>query len=207
MTTLIVARHGNTFGPDDTVTYVGGRTDLPLVDSGREQAKKIGAYLKNHNLIPDVVYASALQRAQETAQIAIRESGVTNPVYTLDIFNEIDYGPDENKTKDEIIARVGEDALKQWDENNIPPPGWKVDPREIIWNWENFSRQIREHDDREVILVVTSNGVARFAPYITGDYEGFRKDYAPKMATGALSIFGFDGAYRRWVLKHWNLKP
>ena len=34
-TRLVVARHGNTFGPKDVVTRVGGRTDLPLVASGR----------------------------------------------------------------------------------------------------------------------------------------------------------------------------
>jgi 2,3-bisphosphoglycerate-dependent phosphoglycerate mutase len=206
MTTLIVARHGNTFGPNDTVTYVGGRTDLPLVESGREQAKKIGAYLKAHKLIPDVIYASGLQRAQETAKIAVKESGVSNPVYTLEIFNEIDYGPDENKTKEDIVALIGEDALKAWDENSVVPPGWKVNPSEIIWNWQLFARTAREHDDNETILVVTSNGIARFAPHITGEYEVFRQKHSPKMATGALSIFGYDGAYQRWVLKHWNLK-
>ncbi|HRQ61108.1 MAG TPA: histidine phosphatase family protein [Alphaproteobacteria bacterium] len=90
MTTLIIARHGNTFGPGDTVTYVGGRTDLPLVESGVEQAKALGRYLREHRLIPDVVYSSNLQRTQETARIAVKESGITNPVFPLDIFNEID---------------------------------------------------------------------------------------------------------------------
>ena len=91
MTTLIIARHGNTFGSEDVPTRVGGRTDLPLVEKGREQAKAIGNYIKEHRLIPDVVYSSALQRTYETAKIAIKHSGVTNPVYQLDIFNEIDY--------------------------------------------------------------------------------------------------------------------
>src|ERR1044071_3987785 len=116
MTTLIIARHGNTFSPTDTVTYVGARTDLSLVESGIEQAKALGRYLKENKLIPDVVYASALTRAQETAKLAIKESGVSNPLYTLDIFNEIDYGPDENKPKEDIIKRIGAEALKKWDE-------------------------------------------------------------------------------------------
>lgn len=205
MTTLIIARHGNTFGPDDTVTYVGARTDLPLVESGRTQAAAIGRYLKENRLIPDVIYASALRRAQETAQIAIKESGVSNPVYTLDIFNEIDYGPDENKTKDEIIARIGEAPLRNWDEHNLPPPGWLVDPKAIIQNWLDFATQISAHDDNETVLVVTSNGIARFAPYITGDYAAFLSSHSPKMATGAISIF--KHAADEWTLQHWNLKP
>jgi probable phosphoglycerate mutase len=205
MTTLIIARHGNTFGPADTVTYVGARTDLPLVEKGIEQARAIGAYLKNNRLIPDVVYASALKRAHETAKIAVKESGIRNPVFTLDIFNEIDYGPDENKTKDDIIARIGEQALKGWDEKNIVPAGWRADPAQIIRNWLDFAEQARAHDDNETVLVVTSNGIARFAPHITGNYEEFLKDHSPKLATGALGIFKHDGA--GWTVKGWNIIP
>jgi 2,3-bisphosphoglycerate-dependent phosphoglycerate mutase len=205
MTTLIIARHGNTFGPEDTVTYVGARTDIPLVDSGRAQAAAIGRYLKAERLIPDAVYASALKRTQETAAIAIKETGVTNPVYTLDIFNEIDYGPDENKTRDEIIARIGPQPLKDWDLQNLPPPGWAVNPQTIIQNWTDFATQISAHNDNETILVVTSNGIARFAPYITGDYADFLKHHSPKMATGALSVFTHAAGV--WTLQNWNLQP
>jgi len=77
-TTLLIARHGNTFGPNETVTYVGGRTDLPLVESGKEQAKAIGRYLKDGRLIPDVIYSSALQRTQDTAKIAVKASPLKN---------------------------------------------------------------------------------------------------------------------------------
>ena len=86
MTTLIIARHGNTFGPDDTPTRVGLHTDLPLVEEGREQARAIGHYLRDNQMIPDVVYSSVLQRTTETAEIAVKESGVTNPVFQLEIF-------------------------------------------------------------------------------------------------------------------------
>lgn len=205
MTTLIIARHGNTFNPDDTVTYVGARTDLPLVESGREQAKKLGHYLKNNELIPDVVYASALKRAQETARIAIKESGVTNPVFTLDIFNEIDYGPDENKTKEQVIARIGEDTLKKWDEDGIMPHGWNADPEQIKKHWLDFAEQIRAHDDNETVLVVTSNGIARFAGHLTGDFEHFRKTHGLKLATGALGILTHNKS--GWRVEGWNIRP
>ena len=45
MIKLIIARHGNTFNKGETPTRVGSRTDIPLVDSGKEQAKLIGEYL------------------------------------------------------------------------------------------------------------------------------------------------------------------
>lgn len=205
MTTLIIARHGNTFGPGDTVTYVGGRTDLPLVEKGVEQAKALGRYLKDNRLIPDVVYSSLLKRTQETARIAVKESGVTNPVFPLEIFNEIDYGPDENRPADEVKARIGEAALKAWEEEALPPPGWLVDPVQIIRNWQGFADQICAHDDNETVLVVTSNGIARFAPYITGDYETFRAEFSPKLATGSLGILRHESG--RWLVKEWGIKP
>ena len=205
MTTLIIARHGNTFGPDDTPTRVGARTDLPLVEKGEEQAEKLGLYLKENRLIPDVVYTSNLQRTIDTARIAIKKSGVTNPLFQLDIFNEIDYGPDENKPEKDVIARIGEDALKVWDEEAIVPDGWDADPDQIIKNWHDFADQIRAHDDEETVLVVTSNGIARFAPYLTNDFEGFKNQHRLKLSTGALGImkhttFG-------WRVEGWNIKP
>lgn len=204
MTTLLIARHGNTFAPDEAPRRVGARTDLPLVESGIEQAQALGQYLKDHKLTPDVVYTSNLQRTIQTAEIAIKENGIRNPVYQLDIFDEIDYGPDENKSEDDVIARIGKDALENWNARNVMPESWTPRPDEIIRNWRNFGEQIRAHDDNETILVVTSNGIARFAPYLTGDYETFLKNHRPKLATGALAIFGYENA---WFLRAWNLKP
>lgn len=205
MTRLIIARHGNTFNPQQTPTRVGARTDLPLVEKGRAQAEAIGQYLKANQLIPDVIYSSHLQRTIETAKIAVKASGVSNPVYQLDIFNEIDYGPDENKTEEQVIARIGKEAIEKWDKDAVFPEGWLVDPDEIIKNWIDFAEQIRAHDDNETVLVVTSNGTARFAPYITGDYEGFSKEHSIKLSTGALGILNFIDD--KWQIQDWNLRP
>lgn len=204
MTTLIIARHGNTFAAGDTPTRVGGRTDLPLVEKGREQAKAIGKYLKENNLLPDVVYSSNLERTYDTACIAIKECGTNNPVYKLEIFNEIDYGPDENKVEVDVIARIGAEAIAAWDESATVPDGWLVEPKQIIRNWVEFGAQVNAHDDGETVLVVTSNGIARFAPHMTGDFEGFKAAHDIKLATGALGILEHVGG--KWVVTEWNIK-
>lgn len=206
MTTLIIARHGNTFDKGDTPTRVGAHTDLPLVEKGEQQARAIGRYLKDNRLIPDTVYTSKLQRTIQTAKIAIKESGVTNPIFELDIFNEVDYGPDENKPEEDVIARIGEQAIKDWDEHATVPDGWVADPDQIIQNWHQFADQICAYDDNETVLVVTSNGVARFAPYITGDFEGFRAGHNIKLSTGALAILKHDPE-NGWRVDAWNVKP
>lgn len=205
MTTLIIARHGNTFDAGQTPTRVGGRTDLPLVSKGEEQARALGRYLRDHQLIPDVVYASTLQRTIKTAELAIKETGIANPVFSLDIFNEIDYGPDENQPEETVIDRIGAQAIKDWDEQAIVPEGWLADPQAMIRNWKDFADHISAHDDNETVLVVTSNGTARFAPYITGDYEAFTRDFDIKLATGALAILKHDRV-SGWRVESWNIR-
>ncbi len=203
MTTLIIARHGNTFGPEDTPTRVGGRTDIPLVEKGRQQAKAIGTYLKEHNLNPDIAYSATLKRTKETADIALQSAGSSLPIETLDIFDEIDYGPDENQTEETVIKRIGEKAIEQWDKNATVPDGWKVNPDEIIKNWYTFAQSICDID--RTAFVVTSNGIARFAPHITGDFDFFAKQHTIKLKTGAIGILTFSQG--KWRVTDWNIVP
>lgn len=202
MTRLIIARHGNTFGPGDTVTYVGGRTDLPLVVSGEAQARAIGRYLKSEGLLPDLVYASPLRRTQETAALALSEMGLGRAVETLAMLREIDYGPDENQTKDTVIARIGLQALKDWDERGIMPPGWQAEPEAIETDWQDFAAKTPAG---KTVLIVTSNGIARFAPAITSNYEEFLASYNPKLGTGALGLLHSDE--KSWKVVAWNIRP
>ena len=104
-----------------------------------------------------------------------------------------------------MVARIGADAIKAWDSDAIVPEGWQVAPKEIIRNWIEFGAQISAHDDDETVLVVTSNGIARFAPYMTGNFEAFKASHSLKLATGALAIFQhIEG---KWVIKDWNIQP
>jgi len=204
-TTLIVARHGNTFAAGDIVTRVGGRTDLPLVESGLEQGRKMGAYLRARGLLPDIVFASELKRTVQTAEAALAAAGIQRPIECLSLFNEIDYGPDENKPEAEVVARVGEQALKDWDENAVVPKGWNFDPAKAIEGWIQFGAQIVRKYENKIVLAVTSNGIARFSPYMTGDFEAFRKKYKIKISTGALCLFTHNG--KEWRVEDWNIRP
>lgn len=205
MTILIIARHGNTFGPDDTPTRVGARTDLPLVQSGQEQAQKIGAWLKRKNISPDMTYSSQLKRTIETATLALEELGSLQAVHPLDIFNEVDYGPDENQTEDKVIARLGEQALRDWDEKALVPDGWLFDPAQCIQNWKNFAVQILSAQ-HSTVLVVTSNGIARFAPYLTNNFDAFAANNKIKLSTGAFGILSHSGT-NGWQIQEWNIRP
>jgi 2,3-bisphosphoglycerate-dependent phosphoglycerate mutase len=205
-TRLLIARHGNTFGPGDIVTRVG-TTDLPLVESGLLQGQQLGGYLKANHLIPDIIFTSKLKRAIQTAEQAQAIMQTQRLIQTLAIFNEIDYGPDENQPEEQVIARVGADALKAWERNATVPKDWNVNPQEIIQNWQTFAEQLIQDYPGETILVVTSNGIARFSPYLTGDFTRFSAQHSIKISTGALCIFENTIPSDQWSCLQWNVKP
>lgn len=201
-TRLIIARHGNTFEDGETPRRVGRHTDLPLTGKGREQARRIGQWLRQNGHEPEAAFCSPLRRTQETVTLALAEAGCALTPHVDDIFNEIDYGPDENRTEDEVIARVGAQAIKDWDEKNIVPAGWRADPQRIAGDWRQFATNL---PSGTTTLVVTSNGIARFAARLTDDFEDFRKKHALKISTGAVCVLESDGS--SWIVKDWNLKP
>lgn len=205
-TRLLIARHGNTFNKGDVVTRVGGRTDLPLVTSGEQQGRDLGAYLAKTGLHPQAVFSGPLQRARRTAELACAAMGMEAAnVKMLDIFNEIDYGPDENQPEEAVVARLGAAALDDWNKNAIVPDGWQVDPAAIIKGWQNFATDTLNNHAGKNVLVVTSNGIARFSPYLTGDFDVFAACHDIKVSTGALCVFENSG--QGWVCTAWNLKP
>lgn len=221
---LIIVRHGNTFLPGQTPTRVGERTDLPLVEENR--ARAVGRYLSDNNIIPDKVYAAPLKRTTETAELIIDEAKLNLDIVPVSSFNEIDYGPDENKTEHDVQYRLGLDFIKNenistenitekeilmygekiiglWNSKAIVPNGWQVDVKGIILNWQNFANSISEG---ETVLICTSNGIIRFAPYILNEsYDAFSNRHDLKVATGSISVFDFENG--KWICSAWNIKP
>lgn len=204
-TTLIIARHGNTFNPGEIPRRVGGRTNLALSESGLAQASALGRHLFEKNLIPELIFSSQQRRALQTAALAGGEISTGIPIEALAIFNELDYGPDENMPEDVVLARIGAQALKDWDERALPPPGWQIDPASLIATWIDFGQFVAKTYSDRTVMVVTSNGTARFAPHMTGDFERFRSQFSLKLSTGAYGVMQHDGV--RWHVENWNTKP
>jgi probable phosphoglycerate mutase len=197
MTRLLIIRHGNTFEADEEPRRVGSKTDLPLTQSGIEQARALGGYMKLHDMVPDTVFASELQRAQQTAQIMMHDAGVDMPVQIDTRFNEIDHGPDENKTEGEIIERIGQQALDDWNEFSSVPDGWVVNPRDIQQSWIAFGEECVRERKGQTTCVVSSGGIIRFAPVLLPEPIA-----NPKVKTASMSLFVYDG--QGWSCPLWN---
>lgn len=192
---LFIVRHGNTFDKGDVVTRVGGRTDLPLSLSGKAQAEALARHFAS------VLFVSArsgpLKRTRETAAAILAGQASPPDLETQLFLREIDYGPDENRPEADVVARIGKAALEAWEQASIPPPGWRVDPAAIIGNWEQLFHDLRDEQGDHV--VVTSNGIARFALVAAGVH---RPD--AKLPTGG---YGVIELRPEPVVIDWNLRP
>lgn len=205
VTRIIIARHGNTFTKDQTPLRVGAGTDLPLVET--ERGTNIGKYLKMRTLIPVAVFAAPLKRTTETARLAIAALDKDIPLIADGRFTEIDYGPDEAKTEEEVIARIGQEAMDAWNANAVVPQGWNVSVEAIIQAWKDFAHEVERNYADKTVLVVSSNGIIRFAPYLTGNFEEFCQNFNIKVGTGSVCVLEKEKDDEFWTAKEWGTKP
>lgn len=100
MTLLYLVRHGETDW--NLARRIQGKTDVPLNDTGREQARRTGRLLSRRQW--DRVVSSPLVRAAETADIIAAELGLGEVERILDIA-ERNYGEAEGLTTEELAER------------------------------------------------------------------------------------------------------
>jgi probable phosphoglycerate mutase len=199
---LYIVRHGNTFEKGDVVTRVGGRTDLPLTGTGEEQAEALGRHFRGQGVAFATARSGPLKRTRRTAELILAGQADPPELQTELFLREIDYGPDENRPEADVIARIGKAALDAWEEKSVPPPDWRVDPAAIAGNWQEMFSDLKADDGAH--LVVTSNGIARFALEAAGAQGA--KLAPPKLATGAYGIIELDPAGTASVVS-WNVRP
>lgn len=99
MTTILVARHGETDW--NRAQRWQGQADPVLNELGREQARELGERLAGERL--EAIYTSDLRRAHETAEIVGERLGL--PVTTDPDLREIDVGTWSGLTREQIGDR------------------------------------------------------------------------------------------------------
>ena len=128
MNKLVLLRHGQSqWNLENRFT---GWKDVPLTDKGIEEAKNAGLLLKKNNIKIDKVFSSVLERANHTAEIAIKASEIKNLykndtlVYEKDQrLNERDYGDLVGLNKLETANKFGKEQVHIWRRSyDVPPP-------------------------------------------------------------------------------------
>ena len=118
---LVLIRHGQSiWNQQDRFT---GWTDVDLSKQGVHEAHEAARILKKKNLSFDLVYASALKRAINTANIIKNELEIPGELIKHWRLNERHYGALQGKNKKETIKTYGEEQVLIWRRSyNTPPP-------------------------------------------------------------------------------------
>ena len=128
MNKLILLRHGQSqWNLENRFT---GWKNVPLTEKGEVEAKKAGELIRKHNISIDRVFSSVLERANRTAEIAIKKAELNNLLENNKIImtcseklNERDYGDLVGLNKQETADKFGKDQVHIWRRSyDIPPP-------------------------------------------------------------------------------------
>tara|TARA_B100001057_G_scaffold146068_1_gene146041 strand:+ start:694 stop:1323 length:630 start_codon:yes stop_codon:yes gene_type:complete len=128
MNKLILLRHGQSqWNLENRFT---GWKNVPLTEKGIQEAKNAGLLIKKNNILIDKVFSSVLERANKTAEIAIKEADIKSLIdgdninYTKNQkLNERDYGDLVGLNKEETAKKFGKEQVHIWRRSyDVPPP-------------------------------------------------------------------------------------
>jgi 2,3-bisphosphoglycerate-dependent phosphoglycerate mutase len=122
MVWLCLLRHGQSqWNLENRFT---GWIDIPLTDTGREEARQAAERLKGQGIRFDVAYTSVLSRAIETLDIALDVLGQKGiPIHQDKALNERMYGDLQGLNKAETAAKFGDEQVHIWRRSyDVPPP-------------------------------------------------------------------------------------
>ena len=155
-------RHGESVF--NKLGIVQGHTNSPLTNTGVEQAKLTGEWLKNTANISRI-YTSPLKRAYQTAQI-IAEI-LKAEIVKVEDFKEIMLGEWEGKSIEEI-KRNEPEILELW---YTSPTKAKIKGAENLINFQNrvikaFKELIKEQKEGEIAVVAHGGVISAIIAYV-----------------------------------------
>ena len=120
---LVLVRHGQSKW--NALNLFTGWKDPGLTDQGRQEANQAGQLIQSLNLDFDVMFTSALVRAQLTGDIILNIIKQTHiPTVKNQALNERNYGDLAGLNKDDARAKWGAEQVQIWRRSyDIPPPG------------------------------------------------------------------------------------
>ena len=128
MNKLILLRHGQSqWNLENKFT---GWKNVPLTEKGEMEAKKAGELIKKNKINIDFIFSSVLERANKTAEIAIKEANLQNLINNNKLIltkhedlNERDYGDLVGLNKEETANKFGKEQVHIWRRSyDTPPP-------------------------------------------------------------------------------------
>ena len=119
---LILIRHGQSEW--NALNQFTGWKDPDLTAKGTEEAHNAGTVINNLKINFDLVFTSALIRAQNTAEIILKEINQSLTTIKNKALNERNYGDLAGLNKDDARKRWGDEQVHIWRRSyDVPPPG------------------------------------------------------------------------------------
>ena len=178
MNKLILLRHGQSqWNLENRFT---GWKNVPLTEKGEAEAKKAGELIKKHNISIDRVFSSVLERANRTAEIAIKKAELNNLLENNKIImtcteklNERDYGDLVGLNKQETAGKFGKDQVHIWRRSYDTPPPNGESLKDVV---ERVSPYFKENikpliDKGENILIAAHGNSLRAMMIELGIYK------------------------------------
>jgi 2,3-bisphosphoglycerate-dependent phosphoglycerate mutase len=178
MNKLILLRHGQSqWNLENRFT---GWKNVPLTEKGEAEAKKAGELIRKHNISIDRVFSSVLERANRTAEIAIKKAELNNLLENNKIImtsseklNERDYGDLVGLNKQETADKFGKDQVHIWRRSYDTPPPNGESLKDVV---ERVSPYFNEHikpliDKGENILIAAHGNSLRAMMIELGMYK------------------------------------
>lgn len=191
MPTLVLLRHGqSTWNAENLFT---GWVDVPLSETGEQEARRGGELLREAGLLPDVVHTSLLRRAISTANIALDACDRHwIPVRRSWRLNERHYGALQGKNKKETLETFGEEQFMLWRRSyDVPPP--PIEPgSEYAQDGDPRYADLGSEMPRTECL---ADVVARLLPY-------WEEAIVPDLRAGHVVLVAAHGNSLRALVKH-----
>ena len=185
MIRLLVVRHGY------TVTNAQGRytgqMDAPLTEEGKDQAKRLAAYLATHEKI-DKIYASDLSRAIETA--APTAAHFDLPIIPMQELREIDVGDFTGVPFSELdLMYRAHPRLKT--DVTYPYPGGESFYDLYLRTDRALRRILAENEGKTVMIVTHAGGVRCISCMAAGDPYTMARNH-PAIANTAMDVYHYE---------------
>ena len=147
MTQIILVRHGETPWNKDKIFR--GTADIPLNDTGREEAALAGEWLQKETI--HAAYCSPLSRARDTAQAICQYHNLQ--VTDLPGLADINYGEWQGLPLTEV-KKVYADLYQQWERapHTVRFPKGETLEEVKLRAWAAVEEVVQRHPDQVVLL-------------------------------------------------------
>ncbi len=199
--TLLLLRHGESESNVGRI-YAGSRVDLPLTETGIQQARLQASALQGVRV--DAIHSSPLRRARETAETISRRIGI-EPEFHSDL-REVDVGLLEGTDQDESMFRTQHDRVVQkWEQGEHHASFPEGESLEVIEDrLRGFLESLEGREAAQTVLMVGHCMLFMAAIWLFCENRGPTFEHG-HMGRGHLSII--KGAGDPFRLHAFNLSP